>query len=109
MNQCCLHKSKVVHERGKRNQTRMACYIYFSGKGQMVVKSNNIGVWCSRNVVVRCSMIEICRSSIVKIDRCSTVVGVQQFISNPFLLACSMLFASTLLGSQQAEVSLGLA
>jgi hypothetical protein len=32
----CLHKSKVVHERGKRNQTQMACYIYFSGKGQMV-------------------------------------------------------------------------
>ena len=40
----CLHKSKVVHERGKRNQTQMACYIYFSGKGQMVAKSNNIGV-----------------------------------------------------------------
>jgi hypothetical protein len=34
----CLHKSKVVHERGKRNQTQMACYIYFSGKGQMVAK-----------------------------------------------------------------------
>jgi hypothetical protein len=34
----CLHKSKVVHERGKRNQTQMACYIYFSGQGQMVAK-----------------------------------------------------------------------
>jgi hypothetical protein len=34
----CLHKSKVVHEREKRNQTQMACYIYFSGKGQMVAK-----------------------------------------------------------------------
>jgi hypothetical protein len=32
----CLHKSRVVHERGKRNQTQMACYIYFSGKGQTV-------------------------------------------------------------------------
>jgi hypothetical protein len=34
----CLHKSKVVHERGKRNQAQMACYIYFSEKGQMVAK-----------------------------------------------------------------------
>ena len=75
----------------------MACYIYFSRKGQMVAKLNNIGVQCSRNVGVRRSIIEICRSSIVKIDRCSTVVGIWQFISNPFLLACSMLFASTLL------------
>ena len=39
----CLHKSKVVHERGKRFQTQVACYIYFSGKGQTVAKSNNIG------------------------------------------------------------------
>jgi hypothetical protein len=38
MKQCCLYENKVVHERGKRNQTRMACYIYFSGKGQMVAK-----------------------------------------------------------------------
>jgi hypothetical protein len=30
----CLHKSTVVHERRKRNQTQMACYIDFSGKGQ---------------------------------------------------------------------------
>jgi hypothetical protein len=37
MNQCCLHKKgKVVHEREKKNQTQMACYIYFSGKGQTV-------------------------------------------------------------------------
>jgi hypothetical protein len=36
MNQSCLHKNKVVHEREKRNQTQMACYIYFSGKGQTV-------------------------------------------------------------------------
>ena len=34
----CLHRSKVVHERGKRNQSKMACYIYFSGQGQMVAK-----------------------------------------------------------------------
>jgi hypothetical protein len=39
----CLHQNKVVHERGKRFQTQMTCYIYFSGKGQMVAKSNNIG------------------------------------------------------------------
>jgi hypothetical protein len=32
----CLHKSKVVHERGKNNQTQMACHIYSSGKGQTV-------------------------------------------------------------------------
>jgi hypothetical protein len=38
MKQCCLYENKVVHERKKRNQTRMACYIYFSGKGQMVAK-----------------------------------------------------------------------
>ena len=43
--QCCLHKSQVVHERGKRNQTKMACYRYFPGKGQKVAKSNNIGVF----------------------------------------------------------------
>jgi hypothetical protein len=41
----CLLESNVVHERGRRNQTQMACYIYFSGKGQTVAKSNNIGVW----------------------------------------------------------------
>ena len=40
-----LHKNKVVHERGKINQTQMTCYIYFSAKGQMVAKLNNIGVW----------------------------------------------------------------
>jgi 4-diphosphocytidyl-2C-methyl-D-erythritol kinase len=34
----CLHKSKGVHEREKRNQAKMTCYIYFSGKGQMVAK-----------------------------------------------------------------------
>jgi hypothetical protein len=34
----CLHKSKGVHERGKRFQTQMACYIYFSGKGQAMAK-----------------------------------------------------------------------
>jgi hypothetical protein len=33
-----LHKSKALQEREKRNQTQMACYIYFSGKGQMVAK-----------------------------------------------------------------------
>ena len=97
MNQCCLHKSKVVHEREKRNQIQMACYIYFSGKGQMVAKSNNIGVRCSRNVGVWCLTIEICQSSIVKIDWCLTVVRIRHFISNPFLLACSMLLPSTLL------------
>jgi hypothetical protein len=26
----CLHKSEVVHERGKRMQTQMVCYIYYS-------------------------------------------------------------------------------
>jgi hypothetical protein len=47
MNQCCLHKSKVVHEREKRNQTQMVSYIYIylSGKGQIVAKSDKIGVW----------------------------------------------------------------
>jgi hypothetical protein len=39
----CLHKSKVVHEREKRNQSKMACYIYFSGKGQMEAKG--CGLW----------------------------------------------------------------
>jgi hypothetical protein len=29
----CLHKNKVVHERGKRNQTQMARYIYLFVKG----------------------------------------------------------------------------
>jgi len=93
----CLHKSKIVHERGKRNQTQIACYIYFSGKGQMVAKSNNIGLQCLRNVGVWRMIIEICRNLIVKIDWYLTVVGVWQFISNPFLLACFMLFASILL------------
>jgi hypothetical protein len=43
-----LHQSKVVHERGKRNQTQMACYIYFSGKGQTVATVEQ----------VRCSVVE---------------------------------------------------
>jgi hypothetical protein len=64
---------------------------------KMVAKSNNIGLQCLGNVGVRHSIIEICRNSIVEIDRCLTVVGAWQFISNPFLLARSMLFASTLL------------
>jgi hypothetical protein len=33
----CLRKSEVVHEREKRNQTQMACYIYFSVKGMWQV------------------------------------------------------------------------
>jgi hypothetical protein len=41
MNQCCLHKSKIVNERGKRIQTQMVCNIYFSGKGHTVAKSNS--------------------------------------------------------------------
>jgi hypothetical protein len=36
MNQCCLYKNEVLHERGKRNQTQMAWYIFLSGKGCMV-------------------------------------------------------------------------
>jgi hypothetical protein len=63
----------------------------------MVAKSNDIGVQCLRIVGVWCSIIEICRSLIVKINRCLTVIGIWHFISKPFLLACSMLFASTLL------------
>jgi hypothetical protein len=30
MNHCCFHRSKVVPERGKRNQTQMVCYICYS-------------------------------------------------------------------------------
>jgi hypothetical protein len=69
MNQFCSHKSKVVHERGKRFQTQMACYIYFSGKGQMVAMSNDIGVWWSNKF------------------GCLVVKQVRMFISNQILLA----------------------
>ena len=47
----CLHKSKVVHERGKRNQTQMASYIYFSGKGQTVANCDSIN-WYDQSVRV---------------------------------------------------------
>jgi hypothetical protein len=69
MNQFCSHKSKVVHERGKRFQTQMACYIYFSGKGQMVAMSNDIGVWWLNKF------------------GCLVVKQVRMFISDPILLA----------------------
>lgn len=40
--QCCLHKSDVIHKRRKRN-----CGLLYilSEKGQTVAKSNNFGVW----------------------------------------------------------------
>jgi hypothetical protein len=66
----------------------------FLGRGKQWQKSNNLSVRCSRMVGVWCLIIRNCRTSIVKIGWCLTVVGVWQFISDPFLLACSMLFAS---------------
>ena len=78
MNQCCLHKSQVVHERGKRDQTQMACYIYFSGKGQMVATVKQ----------VRCLVVEQVRlfgGRASSVARWSNEFG--DLFQNPILLA----------------------
>jgi hypothetical protein len=60
MNQCCLHKSKVVHEREKRNQTKMACYIYFYGKGQMVAKGCGLRFASYKLSIANCPFASCC-------------------------------------------------
>ena len=120
MNQCCLHKSRVVHERGKRNQTQMACYIYFSGKGQMVAKvvanglSHNFSndwLWTVHQSTVITSLITSWGWFAIGGNNLSDLPpngkspsglspnGINASVAKPFLLACSMLcfhFASTL-------------
>jgi hypothetical protein len=56
----CLYKNKIVHERGKRNQNQMACFIYFSGKGQMVAKvvANGLSHNFSNDRFVTCSPVD---------------------------------------------------
>ena len=91
----CIKVKYYIRGKEKSDQNGLLYILFW--EGQMVAKSNNIGVQCLRKVGVWCSIIEMCRNLIVEIAWCSIVVGVWQFISNSFLLACSMLFASTLL------------
>jgi hypothetical protein len=101
----CLHKNKVVHERGKRLQTQMDCYIYFSGKRKWWQKWWQMGwviilpwlvyelftnqPWLRLQLRLEAVLLLVALTSQI----CHPMAKVSRFasVAKPFLLACSML------------------